>query len=92
MVAAELYFPATSSLKEKRMYLRSIRARLTKTYGATFAEVGAQDLWQRADVIFAIAASDIRTLDQLLNAAEGFLSSQEFEVIRSVREVHEVDA
>ena len=35
------------SLKDKRMYLRRMRDTLTRRYGATFAEVGYQDLWQR---------------------------------------------
>lgn len=92
MVRAELYFAGATSLKDKRMFLRSMRARLTRSFGATFAEVGYQDLWQRAGVVFAIAASDLRELEEDLDAAEGYLAGQEWELIEAYREVHEVDA
>lgn len=92
VVAAELYFPEATSLKEKRMYLRSIRSHLTRSCGATFAEVGGQDLWQRALVVFAIAASEVGALEQALDAAENYLASREWELVKFAREVLEVDA
>ncbi len=92
VVRAELHFPANGSLKDKRMYLRSMRARLTRSFGATFAEVGYQDLWQRADVVFAIAASDPGALEAALDGAEAYLDGQEWDLVSVAREVHEVDA
>lgn len=74
------------------MHLRSIRARLTRSFGASVAEVGHQDLWQRADLLCAIAASDVRVLERELDAAEAYLRSQEWDVVSAVREVYEVDA
>ncbi|NLE73291.1 MAG: DUF503 domain-containing protein [Actinobacteria bacterium] len=92
MVRAELYLPGATSLKDKRMLLRSMRARLTRSYGASFAEVGYQGLWQRAGVILAIAASDLKKLKQDLDAVEAYLVDQECEVLEAYQEVHEVDA
>src|SRR5680860_195932 len=39
VVSAELFFAGSNSLKDKRMYLRSIKQRLQRRHGATVAEV-----------------------------------------------------
>lgn len=92
IVAAELHFPETTSLKVKRMFLRSMRDHLTARYGATFAEVGYQDLWQRSRVLLAIAASDLHVLQRTLDAAVGYLDSQEWVLVTTEEEVIELDA
>lgn len=92
IVSAELHFPETTSLKAKRMFLRSMRDSLTGRYGATFAEVSYQDLWQRSRVVFAVAASDLAVLERTLDAAIGYLDSQEWELVTTDEEVIELDA
>ena len=74
------------------MYLRRMRDILTRRYGATFAEVGYQDLWQRSRVVIAVAASDLRVLEQTVDAALGYLESQEWQLVLAQVEVVEVDA
>lgn len=91
-MAAELYLPGTGSLKEKRMYLRRMRDRLTGRHNASFAEIGYQDLWQRTRVLVAVAASDLGQLDVTMRAVTGYLHSQDWEVIRTEEEIVEVDA
>jgi hypothetical protein len=92
IVTAELHFPETTSLKAKRMFLRSMRDNLTGRYGASFAEVGYQDLWQRSRVLFAVAASDHTVMERTLDAAIGYLDSQEWELVATEEEVIELDA
>ncbi len=92
IASVELFFGEAGSLKAKRMHLRRIRDQLKRRFGATFAEVGYQDLWQRSRVVFAIAASDPTVLEATLSAARSFLESQEWEVVGLVDEVVEVDA
>ncbi len=91
-MTADLHFGEAGSLKGKRMHLRRLRDTLTRRYGATFAEVGYQDLWQRSQIVFAIAASDPHVLEATVNAAVGFLDGQEWEVVGLREEVVEVDA
>ncbi len=91
IVSAELRFGEAGSLKDKRTHLRRARDRLTKGHGATFAEIGYQDLWQRAVVVFALAASDIGVLERRVAAAVGFLDSQEWELVWVREEVVEID-
>jgi uncharacterized protein len=92
VVSAQVLFQDCASLKDKRMYLRRMRDHLMRRHGATFAEVGFQDLWQRSQVVFALAASDQRVLGWSVDAALVYLESQEWEVVSVQREVFEIDA
>ena len=87
ILSVELHFPDSGSLKGKRKYLRSAKAHLHERYGASVAEVGFHDLWQRSSLTVACAAKEHRELQQLLDAVVRYLGSQEFELLRADREV-----
>ena len=87
ILTVELHFPETGSLKGKRKYVKSAKAQLHERFGASVAEVDHQDLWQRAGLTVACAASGHRELQELLDAAVRYLSAQEFELVRVEREV-----
>jgi uncharacterized protein YlxP (DUF503 family) len=74
------------------MYLRRIRDQVTRQHGASFAEVGHQDLWQRSRVVCAVAASDPRVLEASLDRLRAYLDSQEWTLAWSATEVVDVDA
>jgi uncharacterized protein len=92
ILTAELYFPENGSLKGKRMYLRRIRDQVTRRHGASFAEVGHQDLWQRSRVVMAVASSDLRVLEETLDRLRAYLDSQEWMLTSCAIEVVDVDA
>jgi uncharacterized protein YlxP (DUF503 family) len=92
ILTAELYFPDNGSLKGKRMYLRRIRDQVTRRHGASFAEVGHQDLWQRSRIVLAVAASDLQVLEEALDRVRAYLDSQEWVLTSCVSEVVDVDA
>ncbi len=92
ILAAELHFPENGSLKGKRMFLRRIRDQVTRQHGATFAEVGFQDVWQRSRVIMAVAASDLQVLDERMARLRVYLDTQEWVVVSCTTEVVDVDA
>ena len=56
-VRLELELPFSSSLKDKRQTLRSLKDRLRRK-NVSVVEADNQDLWQRATVEFALAAVD----------------------------------
>jgi uncharacterized protein len=87
ILTAELHFPENGSLKGKRKYLKSARAQLHERFGASVAEVDHHELWQRARLTIACAASGHRELQERLDAAERYLGSQGFELVRVEREV-----
>ncbi|MFH1829762.1 MAG: DUF503 domain-containing protein [Pseudomonadota bacterium] len=64
------------SLKEKRQALRRIKDRTQHSFGITIAEVGSQDLWQRAELGFAIVGNDRRVIEGLMEKIQGFVEGQ----------------
>jgi uncharacterized protein len=87
ILSVELHFPENGSLKGKRKFLKSTRAQLHERFGASVAEVDHHDLWQRAGLTVACAARGHRELQELLDAVERYLGSQDYELLRSEREV-----
>ena len=65
-VLVELHLPGVSSLKEKRGLVRPVIAALEQDLGASVAEVGWQDRWQRAALGIALAGSSASQLDRAL--------------------------
>ena len=82
----ELHFPASHSLKEKRMHLRSVKAQLTNRVACSIAEVDHHDVWQRSRLTLACVAREAGEAERLLDTAERWLAGQEFELL-----VHERD-
>lgn len=71
-VVLTLYLPGAHSLKEKRAVVRSLVERLRARLDLTAAEVGAQDLAQRAEVGFAVVSGDLATARRLADDAQRF--------------------
>ena len=91
ILAVELYFPENGSLKGKRKYVKSAKAQLQNRFGASVAEVEHHDLWQRAGLTVACVARGHKELQELLDGAERYLASQDWELMRSEREIVVVD-
>lgn len=72
--AIELHLPGVSSLKEKRGTLKSLIARLHKTFNIAVAEVALHDVWQSATLGVAIvttqSAHGEAVLDNMLHWIE----------------------
>ena len=62
------------SLKGKRKVVKSLIARLQNNFNASVAEVGANDIYQRAEIGFAMVGNDRAQInskvDKFLNMAE----------------------
>jgi hypothetical protein len=87
ILTVELHFPGSESLKGKRKYVKSAKAQLHERFGASVAEVDHHDLWQRSTLAVACAAREHAELQNLLDAVVRYLGSQDFELLRSDREV-----
>ena len=92
ILSVELHFPEAGSLKGKRKHVRSAKAQLQNRFGASVAEVEHHDLWQRAGLTVACVARGHKELQELLDGAERYLAGQEWELVRTDREVVAVDA
>ena len=69
----DLHLPGCRSLKEKRMIVRSLKARVRNEFEVSAAEVGSQDLLQRAELGVAAIGPDQAPLDQLLQNILSFV-------------------
>lgn len=73
----ELYIPYAQSLKDKRMVLRKAQDRLRARSNFSIAEVGYQDLWQRAKLAAVTVGADEavlqRVAQQFVRDAENIL-------------------
>ncbi len=82
VLLAELHFPESRSLKEKRAPLASLRDVMRTRFHASFSEVGLQDAWQRARVLVVLAASSLQQARERLDDIDRHLNAREFEVAR----------
>ena len=81
-----LVLPDIRSLKAKRAVVKPVVEGCRRRFGVSVAEVGHQDLWQRAEIGVAAVASSHRQLVEVLDAVERFvLSFPEVEVVSCER-------
>jgi uncharacterized protein len=72
----ELHFPDAGSLKAKRKELAPVKAHLRQRIGATVAEIGYQDQWQRSTLLAALVAGSTLPLDEAADRLEGWLDAR----------------
>ena len=71
-----LYFPESGSLKAKRAQLNSVKAHLRDRHGASVAEVGHQDTWQRSTLAVAITAGSPGRCDEAADNVGRYLDGR----------------
>jgi len=91
ILSVELHFPAAGSLKGKRKFVKSAKAQLQNRFGASVAEVDYHDLWQRSRLTLSCVAREEREVVRLLDEAERYLHGQEYELVRTDRDVVTLD-
>jgi uncharacterized protein len=91
ILTVELHFPEAHSLKEKRHFVRSAKAQLQNRVGASVSEVDHHDVWQRTRLTVACVAREHREVTRLLDEAERWLRSREWEVSQAERLVVDPD-
>ncbi len=91
ILSAELHFPESHSLKEKRMSVRSAREQLRNRFGAAVAEVDHHDVWQRTRLTVAVVTREAGEAERLLADAERYLASREWELGLLRRELVTLD-
>lgn len=64
------------SLKEKRAILLSLIHRARNKYNAAVAEVGSQNLWQRADIGVAVISSTVKHAELQLQSVVRFIEAE----------------
>lgn len=91
ILAADIHFPENGSLKDKRQYLRSLKASLSRKLGASVAEVGYQDLWQRSRIILSLCATSLPDAERALDMGVRYLEQRDFQLMDVTREIIKVE-
>ncbi len=79
----EMHIPESGSLKTKRHSLKSLKDRIRSKFNVSVAEVGHNDLWQKASLAVAAVSNDKSYLNQTLDHV--------LDMVRSVPEVSLLD-
>ena len=88
----ELHLPANRSLKGKRQVLNRITERVRNRFPVSIAEVGHQDLWQRARVGFCMVSNDAGFAGSCLDKVVNFIDSLGLaEMLDSMVDVQQFD-
>jgi uncharacterized protein len=74
-VRIELFIPQSQSLKARRSVVNSIKERL-RNLGASVAEVGDLDLWQRATLGLALVGAEAAFVDDRLAQARRIVDNE----------------
>jgi len=69
----DLRIPENHSLKEKRHVLRKLIDRVRTRFNVAIAEVGDNDLWQRAQMGFCTVGNDRRHINSSLDKVIDFI-------------------
>ncbi len=75
LCTVELMIPESHSLKEKRQVLQSLKTRLRDKFNVSVAEVGEQDLWQKAILGLACVANESAHVNQVLDQAVNLIQA-----------------
>ncbi len=67
VLVADLLFPGAASLKDKRRRIAGLTGRIRAGFPVSVAEVGFQDLWQRGRIGVALASTDARLAQSMLD-------------------------
>jgi len=71
-----LLIPDNDSLKGKRKVLRSLMEKVRHRFDAAVAEVGDNDLWQKAQVGLALVGNDSQLLESRLDQIMRYMEGQ----------------
>lgn len=75
IVRIELHLPGSTSLKDKRAIVRSLKDRIRERAQASVAEIDHQDLWQRAALGVAIVSGESRQVDERVQVVRSLADS-----------------
>jgi hypothetical protein len=91
VLVIDLHFADAGSLKGKRKQLSSIKAVLRGRLGASVAETGYHDKWQRATLTAALSSGSLATLTAATDKIERWLEARVPDGVRVERLVASVE-
>ena len=75
LLSLELHFPLAHSLKDKRAIVKSLIAKIRGRFNVSVAEVGHQEVWQRARIVIAVVSGNALEVEKTFAAISNFVES-----------------
>jgi hypothetical protein len=66
----DLHLAGCQSLKDKRRVVKSLKDRLHNRFNVSAAEVGLQDVWQRAALAASVVSTERRHAEEVLGSCD----------------------
>lgn len=70
-----LLIPESNSLKEKRMVLHSLKARLRNNFNVAVTQIGDEDKWQKTTLAVAGVEKDRKIVNSALSNVVNFIEN-----------------
>lgn len=70
-----LFIPESNSLKEKRMVLHSLKAKLRNNFNVAVTQIGDDDKWQKSNLAVVGVERDRRNMDSNLSQVINFIEN-----------------
>jgi len=86
IMVVELHVESSHSLKEKRMVLNRVKARIRNRPNTAVAELDHQDVWQRSAICVVAVGTSQGALDRQLDEARSEIDATGVMVTREERE------
>lgn len=68
-----LFIHGSNSLKEKRMVLHSLKARLRNNFNLAVAQIGDEDKWQKSTLAIVGVERDRKNMNSVLSGVINFI-------------------
>lgn len=87
-LVVQLHLPGVHSLKEKRMIIKSMTARIRRTFNVSVAEIEEQDIHQVAVLGIVCVAACTAQADSVMDQVLELCDREEEAVVTSVDRAH----
>ncbi len=67
---------SSNSLKDKRRIIKSLTARIRKSFNVSVSEVNCQDLWKRSQLGVALLTNEVRFAQSVLGKIMDFVERE----------------
>jgi len=67
LLTVETHLPSAHSLKDKRRILRKVIDRIRHRHNVSIAEIGNNDIWQRASLAISMVSNDAAFVNSALS-------------------------
>lgn len=75
ILSVSVFIPGSQSLKDKRQVIKSLMEKTRNRFNVAIAEIGDQDLWQKASFGIVCVANEKKHVNQVLDKVLNFIRS-----------------